>query len=140
MNPRYERSNLIDRRLNRIYRSLNLLFEESGVYDLHVGYPFVEGKFVDGTIVRCPVILFPVKLIRDLKGNPRWKLAIQQDEPPTINRTFFLGYERFQEVRLPEDFWEAELSYRNNWQDWVNDLYQWVKKHDINVNVNPRFI
>lgn len=138
LNPRHEKSNIIDRRLNRIYRELTTIFEESGAYDLSVGYPFVEGKFIDGTILRCPVVLFPVNLIRNLNGKPRWKLQTNREDPPAFNRTFFLAYERFQESRIKESFWEEELSYQNNWLDWVNHLYHKMKDYDISVNVNPR--
>ena len=51
LDARLEATNLIDRRLNSIYRELNTIFEETGSYDLFVGYPFIEGKFIDDTII-----------------------------------------------------------------------------------------
>ncbi|MEZ4687975.1 MAG: hypothetical protein R3B47_18505 [Bacteroidia bacterium] len=73
-------------------------------------YPFVEGKFLDETTARCPVALFPLRLERDLKGRPRWKLTSLSDEPVLLNRTFFLAYERFQQLRLPAEIWETDWS------------------------------
>lgn len=103
--PRHEPTNKADKRLNHIFREVNTLFEEVGSYDLFVGYPFVEGKFLEGTIVRCPVLLFPVRLHRKLSGRPRWKLERLRDEPVQFNKTFCLAYEHYQKIRLPESFW-----------------------------------
>lgn len=136
LDPRLEKVNLIDRRLNNIYRELNTLFEETGSYDLYVGYPFVEGKFVDGTSVRCPVLLFPVRLKRSLKGAPRWKLASINDEPVLFNRTFLLAYELYQQLRLPEEIWDEEIERKSDWQAWLNHFYARIKGMELALNFN----
>ena len=38
--------------------------------------------------------------MRNLQQKPRWKLEIRKDESVLFNKTFFLAYEQFQEVRL----------------------------------------
>ncbi|MEZ4771794.1 MAG: AAA domain-containing protein [Bacteroidia bacterium] len=136
LDPRHEPVNLADRRLNQIYRSVRTLFEETGTYDLFVGYPFVEGKFIDGSVARCPVLLFPVRLIRNLQSRPRWKLEVVEGEPVVFNKTFFLAYEQFQQVRLQPEFWEEEIEPVKDWKSWVNDLYQKIKSYEIEVNFN----
>lgn len=138
LDPRHEPTNIADRRLNNIYREVNTIFEETGTYDLFVGYPFVEGKLIDGTIVRCPVLLFPVRLIRNLQNKPRWKLERITDEPVEFNKTFFMAYEQFQQVRLKSEFWEEEIESSKNWREWVNELYKKIKHYEIEVNFNPR--
>ncbi|MEM7655227.1 MAG: AAA domain-containing protein [Bacteroidota bacterium] len=138
LDPRYEPTNVADQRLTRIYRTVRTLFEETGTYDLFVGYPFVEGKFLDGTIVRCPVLLFPVRLIRNLQGRPRWKLEVLEEEAVSFNKTFLLAYEQFQQLRLPPEIWEAELDPKSDWREWLTQLHQLVKQHELEVNVNPR--
>ena len=134
--PRHEPTNLADRRLNKIYREVNTIFEETGTYDLFVGYPFVEGKFLDGTIARCPVLLFPVHLERNLQGRPRWKLLHIPDEPVQFNKTFFLAYEQFQEQRLSPEFWEEEMDPNVDWLEWLNGVYEKIKAYEIGVNFN----
>ncbi|MDX2286100.1 MAG: AAA domain-containing protein [Bacteroidia bacterium] len=136
--PRHAATNLADRRLNQIYRSASSLFEESGSYDLYLGYPFVEGRFLDGSLVRCPVLLFPVRLLRNLQSRPRWQLEIPKDQPVAFNRTFFLAYEQFQGVRLHPDFWEEEIDASSDWLGWLNQLYARIKQYDLEVNFNPR--
>ncbi len=138
LDPRFAPVNVADRRLNRIYRQARLLFEETGSYDLFLGYPFVEGQFIDGTYTRCPVLLFPIELKRDLKGKPRWELIFQKDEPILFNKTFFLAYEQFQQVRLKSEFWEEEFEPGKDWLEWLNELYQKIKEYELEVNFNPR--
>lgn len=65
LSARDEQTNLLDRRLNQLYREVNTIYEETGTDDLFLGYPFVEGRFLDGSIARCPLMLFPVRLLRD---------------------------------------------------------------------------
>ena len=55
-------NNEISRRLKKIQRIEKFIFEERGAKDLYVGWPFVRGKFKDGTLVRCPLLFFPVDL------------------------------------------------------------------------------
>ncbi|MEZ4829221.1 MAG: AAA domain-containing protein [Bacteroidia bacterium] len=136
LDPRHEPVNLADRRLNQIYRSVSTLFEETGTYDLFVGYPFVEGKFIDGSVARCPVLLFPVRLVRNLQSRPRWKLEVAEGEPVVFNKTFFLAYEQFQQVRLRPEFWEEEIEPAKEYLTWINDLYQKIKSYEIEVNFN----
>lgn len=138
LDPRHESVSLVDRRLNQIHRTAQTLYEETGTYDLFVGYPFVEGKFIDETTVRCPVLLFPVKLVRNLMVRPRWQLKVIKEEPVVFNRTFFLAYEQFQEVRLQSEFWEEEIDPANDWQKWLNDLYQKFKEYEVDINFNSR--
>ena len=136
--PRHEPTNKADKRLNHIFREINTLHEEVGSYDLFVGYPFVEGKFLDGTIVRCPVLLFPVRLQRKLGGRPRWKLERLRDEPVQFNKTFCLAYEHYQKIRLPESFWEEEIPPQSDKLAWVNALYEKIKHYELEVNFNAR--
>ena len=74
LNPRDEKTNVLDRKLNKLFREVSMLHAETGAYDLFLGYPFVEGKFLDNNIARCPVVLFPVRLSRDFQGAARWRL------------------------------------------------------------------
>lgn len=136
LDPRHEPTNLADRRLTQIYREVRSLFEENGSYDLHLGYPFVEGKFVDGTIARCPVLLFPVELVRSLQSRPRWRLRQIKDEPVVFNPTFFLAYEQFQQERLAPGFWEEEIPFQDDWMEWLKGLYEKVKAYELLVNFN----
>lgn len=136
LNLRDEAASLLDRQLNKVFREVETLHGETGAYDLFLGYPFVEGRFADGGIARCPVVLWPVRLERNLEGQVRWRLSIPEDEGPMFNQTFFLAYEKFMQTRLPKAFWEAELDYAETLQDFLNTLYALFREQDIPLNIN----
>src|SRR5690606_37899266 len=52
----------LTKQLKTIQRRANMIWEERGAKELFVGWPFVEGAFPDGTLVRCPLLFFPVEL------------------------------------------------------------------------------
>jgi len=62
MDSRDESSNQVSRRLKRLQRIDNFIYEEGGARDLYVGWPFIKGKFSDGTLVRAPLVFFPVSI------------------------------------------------------------------------------
>lgn len=134
--PRLDKANRLDRRLGNIFRELALIEEESGAYDLHVGYPFCEGRFLDGTIVRAPVLLFPVRLERNLSGYPRWSLRPLKEEGIQLNRTFFMAWELYQQMRFPATFWDTEIPYNKDWGLWMADFYELLKQVGMAVNFN----
>ncbi len=131
LSAHHEPTNVLDRRLNRIFREVRTIHEETGTYDLFVGYPFVEGRFLDGSVARCPVLLFPVRLVRNLSRSPRWQLEVPEGEPIVFNNTFFLAYEKFQQIRLERSFWEAEVEHANDLQELLNGLYAFFKEHEL---------
>jgi|GEM_PF-145984 len=131
LDPRFHQANVVDRRLNNIYREINTIFEETGSYDLYIGYLFVQGRFLNANTLRAPLILFPVRLVRNLKSRPRWVLQVNPDESVQFNRTFFLALEQFQQLRVKETFWEEELEHHKDWQEWLNELFELFKTYEL---------
>ena len=60
--------------------------EETGARDLYVGYPFVTGG-VAGYLVRAPLVLYPVELVRDGAGARGFRLEPRRDELPIANQS-----------------------------------------------------
>lgn len=137
LSARDEQTNLLDRRLNQLYREVNTIYEETGTDDLFLGYPFVEGRFLDGSIARCPLMLFPVRLLRDFQRKPRWRLEVPKDEDVSFNKTFFLAYEKFQQVRMTQEFWESRPEHQGDLQALLNTLYAFMQQHELQINFNP---
>ncbi len=50
--------------INYLKREIDAVEKETGKYELFIGYPFVEGRFNDGTFVRGPLALFPIELVK----------------------------------------------------------------------------
>jgi hypothetical protein len=132
--PRNESINEISRRLSKITRRNKFIFDERGARDLYVGWPFVRGKFSDGTAVRCPLLFFPVRL--EIESN-EWKLIQREGVNISFNKNFLLAYSYFNEVKLGDDLLETTFEDADpDSQLFRTALYQILKESPININFN----
>ncbi len=136
LNPHDEKTSNLDKQLNVIYRTVSGIESETGVYPLKVGYPFVQGKFLNDTIARCPLIVFPYRLIKNNQNQNRWYLEPIKNEEPHWNTVFFLALEQFHQLKFPDDFWEIEFPNFENLQSFWNWLYEQIQKFDIPIKWN----
>ncbi len=134
LDARMESNNDVSRKLKKLQRTDHFLFEERGSYDLHVGWPFVRGKFADGTLVRCPLLFFPVSIVQE---NGAWFLHPRPQAGITFNKSFLLAYAFYNKVKLDEDLLET------NFEDFNVDatvfrtqLYELLKSK-VELNFNP---
>lgn len=134
LDSRVEFNNEVSKKLKKLQRADNFLFEERGSYDLHIGWPFVRGKFSDGTLVRCPLLFFPVSITQENNG---WYLQLRQQAGITLNKSFLLAYAFYNKVSLDEEMLDT------NFEDFNADstvfrtqLYQLLKEK-LEINFNP---
>jgi hypothetical protein len=135
LDPRYERLNAVSARLRRIARTEAFIREERGAEDLYVGYPVVRGKFADGTVVRGPLVFFPVTLAVQRQ---QWALR-RRDEPPFLNPSFLLAYAHFNGVSLPEELLEKTFADPTDRDalTFRTQLYELLKNSPLQLNFNP---
>jgi hypothetical protein len=134
LDSRLEASNELSFRLKRLQRIDKFIYEERGSNDLHVGWPFVRGKLTDGTLIRAPLIYFPVSL---QQVNNDWELLPREDAGITFNKSFALAYSFFNKVDVPEELLEAAFDeFNSDSTVWRTQLYQ-LLKDSIEVNFNP---
>jgi DNA polymerase IIIc chi subunit len=132
--PRYERVNEVSKRLRKISRTEKFIEEERGSEDLYVGYPIIKGKFSDGTVVRCPLLFFPVTIVQ--KDSQIWQLQTRE-ESITLNRSFLLAYSHFNQIKISDEFLE------NSFEDFSKDslefrtqLYEFLKDCPLKIDFN----
>lgn len=82
--------------LKTLKREIDAIEKETGRYELYVGYPFVEGRFKDGSYVKSPLFLFPVTLIR--KGD-KWYLK-NLKENVFLNKVFLIAYSNYNDIKI----------------------------------------
>ena len=134
LDSRVEYNNEVSKKLKKIQRADNFLFEERGSYDLHIGWPFVRGKFSDGTLVRCPLLFFPVSLIQENNG---WFLQLRQQAGITLNKSFLLAYAYYNKVSLEEEMFDTSFEdFNADSTVFRTQLYQLLKEK-LEINFNP---
>lgn len=134
LDSRMEAVNEASKKLKRVQRIDKFIFEERGSTDLHVGWPMVRGKFSDGTLVRCPLLYFPVSLAQE---NGHWVLHIREDSGITLNKSFLLAYSFYNKIKLNEEL--ADTSFEDFDRDatvFRTQLYQ-LLRDAIELNFNP---
>lgn len=134
LDSRMEAANEASKKLKKLQRLDKFLWEERGSKDLHIGWPFVRGKFSDGTLVRCPLLFFPVELV--LHSN-QWAIRPREDAEITFNKSFLLAHSFYNKVKPDESLLEE------NFEDTERDstvfrtvLYQMLQKSTVDINFN----
>jgi len=132
---RMEATNMASLKLKKLKRIDQFIFEERGAKDLHVGWPFVEGKLNDGSVVRCPLLFFPVTLTTI--GN-QWVLQPRKDVGITFNKSLLLAHAFYNKMKanealLEESFEEADRD-STGFRTW---LYELLNKSEFEINFNP---
>ncbi|MEO9474298.1 MAG: AAA domain-containing protein [Cyclobacteriaceae bacterium] len=129
-----DKANKTSQKLKKIDRIEKFIYQERGARDLYVGWPFVRGKFGDNTLVRAPLIFFPVHL--HLEDN-KWYLKQREDVNITFNKTFLLAYAYYNKVSLADDLIERTL---NDLDDdamvFRTRLYEVLKSSNLEINFN----
>jgi len=134
VDPRHERSNLVSRKLRQINRTARFIIDERGTDDLYVGWPFVRGKLLDGTVIHAPLLFFPVAISQP--GN-QWRLTRRADDLGFLNPTFLIAYSQFNTIRLPDELAEKPLSdFDRDPLVFRTQLYEWLRDSPLNVDFN----
>ncbi len=134
VDPRDKSSNKVSEELRRLKRTDRFIFEERGARDLYVGWPFIKGKFNDGTAVRCPLLFFPIEL---LLNQNKWKASVREDPGISFNKSFFLAYWYFNGLKPDDDFLENNFEeFDRKSRPFRTQLYNLIKDSGVKINFN----
>jgi superfamily I DNA and/or RNA helicase len=137
--PRDASSNHVSQQLKQLSRNEKFIFEEQGSKDLYVGWPFVRGKFSDGTLIRCPLMFFPVNLekVPSKQLGTQWALTIRSEVSVSLNKNFLLAYAYYNQIPLDESLTEKGFDeFDTDSRIFRTSLYQLFKESDVKINFN----
>ncbi|GGD61318.1 ATPase AAA [Emticicia aquatilis] len=135
MDSRLEKVNETSKILRKIARTEAFIEQERGAEDLYVGYPFVKGKLSDGTVVRCPLLFFPVTLKNSGDGK-KWLLE-RREESISLNRSFLLAYSHFNQIKINDDLLETSFDdFSKESLVFRTQLYELLKNSPVEINFN----
>lgn len=135
VDARMEAVNEASKKLKKLQRINHFIFEERGSRDLHVGWPFVRGKFSDGTLVNCPLLFFPVELKIEKE---KWVLLPREDSEISFNKSFLLAYSFYNQVKAEEELLDETFdSVDRDSTVFRTQLYQLLQKAKMEIHFNP---
>lgn len=82
----HEGARRISQALVQLERERFTRYEETGADDLNIGYPFITG-LAGGYLFRAPLILFPVRIERAVRGAGAFWLAAPAGSTPVANQS-----------------------------------------------------
>jgi len=134
IDSRLNSSNEASKKLKKLERMDQFIFEERGSNDLQIGWPFVKGKFMDGRNIRCPLLFVPVELIIE---NNNWIIKPRSDGGVVFNKSFLLAYSFFNKVKLAESLLDED--FENIERDstvFRTEVYKMLQQAQLEVNFN----
>ena len=135
LDTRMESANEVSKKLKKLQRIDQFIFEERGSKDLHVGWPIVQGKFMDGTLVRCPLLFFPVSL---LINNNQWTIEPREEAGISFNKSFMLAYSFYNKVKVSDALLEETFEEIDRESTaFKTALYQLLEKNKLEIHFNP---
>ncbi|MDX5478608.1 MAG: DUF4011 domain-containing protein, partial [Cyclobacteriaceae bacterium] len=76
---RDEQVNVFSQRIKRLQNLVQTTENETGEKSLYVAWPYVEGKLINGQVIRCPLVYFPVDLIKE---KDQWVMVKRVGDQP----------------------------------------------------------
>jgi hypothetical protein len=134
LDSRMEATNALSEKLSRLQRQVRYVTEEKGTNDLYAGWPVVAGRFKNDTLVRAPLLFFPVSL--EVRKN-QWWLAPRSGMPAHFNQALLLAYAWHNQLPVPIEL--VEWTHEEPAPDalaFINQLYQLLGRHALEVNFN----
>jgi hypothetical protein len=132
-------ANKVSHHLKYIARTERFIYEEQGSRDLFLGWPFVRGKFADGTPVRCPLLFFPVTLEehQNQQYGRQWVLRLREEVAVSLNKSFLLAYAYYNQIALDEELSEKNFDdFDTDSRIFRTSLYQLFKESEVALHFN----
>lgn len=134
LDSRDAQANVISQHLHRLRRTAQAIREETGMDTLAIGYPFVTGQLADGSLLRCPLLFFPVELdIRD----QTWILRPVYEDI-AFNKNFLLAFAHAHQQPLSDQLSEMDFDeWPKEELPFLTQLYHLLGAQQIELDFNP---
>jgi len=92
---------LINKKIKKLKREMDLIQQETGTYPLYVTYGFVEGYISPDFFVRCPILFYPAKISKvNIKNQSHWVLDVGDDCNPFFNKSLIMAIKKFRGIEI----------------------------------------
>ncbi|MCL2176583.1 MAG: AAA domain-containing protein [Firmicutes bacterium] len=117
--------------LRYLKREIEDFARETGRYELFVGYPFVEGSIGRESIVKAPLLLFPVVI--NIEDEQTVTLEFKENENIQINKVFTFAYAKHHRLNIEDVQLDFESLPRANLKN-VDAVLKMLKDNGFKIN------
>lgn len=100
--------------LRVLKREVDEFAKETGRYEMFVGYPFVQGELNKDTMIKAPLLLFPMSIV--IRDEFTVDLEFKKDEPVQLNKVFILAYAKQHKLVIDDMIQEFDGENRFNFK------------------------
>ncbi|MBE5738705.1 MAG: hypothetical protein E7354_03160 [Clostridiales bacterium] len=121
--------------LRILKREVDEFAKETGRYEMFVGYPFVQGELNRETMIKAPLLLFPMNIT--IKDEFTVELELKKDEPVQLNKVFILAYAKHHKLIVDDLVQEFDGENKFNFKS-IREILDYLAKFGFKLKYTER--
>ena len=121
--------------LRTLKREVEEFAKETGRYEMFVGYPFVQGELNRDTMIKAPLLLFPVTI--NIRDEFTVDLEFKKDEPIQLNKVFILAYAKQHKLVIDDLVQEFDNENKFNFKS-IREVLDYLNKFDFKLRYKEK--
>ena len=121
--------------LRLLKREVDEFAKETGRYEMFVGYPFVQGELNKDTMIKGPLLLFPMTI--NVRDEYTVDIEFKRDEPIQLNKVFILAYAKQHKLVIDNLIQEFDSSNKFNFQT-VREVVDYLNTFGFKLRYTDR--
>lgn len=121
--------------LTILKREVDEFAKETGRYEMFVGYPFVQGELNKDTMIKAPLLLFPMNII--IRNEFTVDIEFKKDEPIQLNKVFILAYAKQHRLVIDDLIQEFDNENKFNFKS-IREVIDYLNGFGFKLKYNER--
>jgi len=121
--------------LRILKREVDEFAKETGRYEMFVGYPFVQGELNKDTMIKAPLLLFPMTIV--IRDEFTVDIEFKKDEPIQLNKVFILAYAKQNKLIVDDLIQEFDGENRFNFTS-VREVVDYLNNAGFKLKYTER--
>ena len=109
--------------------------KETGRYEMFVGYPFVQGELNKETMIKAPLLLFPMNIV--IRDEFTVDIEFKKDEPIQLNKVFILAYAKHHRLIVDDMIQEFDHDNKFNFKS-IREVIDYLNKFGFKLKYSER--
>lgn len=121
--------------LTILKREVDEFAKETGRYEMFVGYPFVQGELNRDTMIKAPLLLFPMNIV--IRDEFTVDIEFKKDEPIQLNKVFILAYAKQHRLVVDDLIQEFDNENKFNFKT-IREVIDYLNGFGFKLKYNER--